>query len=115
MFLMHSLMRTPQYGKSIEFSDNRISLFSAQWGKCAVTGHEFTTTADICCHHIVPQEQGGSDKFGNLVLVTEHIHRLIHAVQPDAITEYRARAEFSKEQLAKVNALRAKAKLPPIA
>jgi hypothetical protein len=41
--LMHKLMRQPLYGRSMEYADNRISLFTAQWGKCAVTGREFET------------------------------------------------------------------------
>ena len=34
------LMRTPVLDKSIEFADNRISLFAAQYGRCAITGAE---------------------------------------------------------------------------
>lgn len=47
MTLLLSLMRQPLYGRSSEYADNRISLFSAQWGKCAVTGKEFIVTEDI--------------------------------------------------------------------
>lgn len=36
MAILLSLMRKPPYGYSAEYADNRISLFSAQWGKCAV-------------------------------------------------------------------------------
>ena len=34
--MMLALMRMPTYSNSAEYADNRISLFSAQWGKCAV-------------------------------------------------------------------------------
>ena len=34
--LMLKLMRQPSFGHDTEYMDNRISLFSAQWGKCAV-------------------------------------------------------------------------------
>lgn len=34
--LMLALMRQPLYGGSAEYADNRISHFTAQWGKCAV-------------------------------------------------------------------------------
>lgn len=37
--LMVQLMNTKSNAQSTEFSDNRISLFSAQWGKCAVYAH----------------------------------------------------------------------------
>lgn len=39
--LMLKLMRQPSFGYNAEYMDNRISLFSAQWGKCAVTGRDF--------------------------------------------------------------------------
>ena len=32
--MMLALMRMPTYSNSAEYADNRISLFSAQWGKC---------------------------------------------------------------------------------
>ena len=69
-------MRTPVLDKSIEFADNRISLFAAQYGRCAITGAELMPY-DIRCHHKVPLENGGTDKYSNLVLVTEAVHQLI--------------------------------------
>lgn len=54
--LMLKLMVQPLHNRSAEYADNRISLFSAQWGKCAVTGREFATTKDIHCHHKTPKE-----------------------------------------------------------
>ena len=65
------LMRQPLYNGSAEYADNRLSLFSAQWGRCAVTGAEFTATSDIHCHHKKLKSNGGSDKYENLVLVLE--------------------------------------------
>ena len=32
------LMQNPVLDKTIEFADNRISLFAAQYGRCAITG-----------------------------------------------------------------------------
>ena len=55
------LMRQPLYGRSIEYADNRISLYLAQKGKCAVTGEEFTSTEEIHCHHKLPKSKGGTD------------------------------------------------------
>ena len=87
MKIMHSLMRTPRADKSIEYSDNRISLFSAQQGKCSVTGKAFLTTQEIHCHHIIPQDRGGSDEYSNLVIVLEEIYQLIHAKNKDTIND----------------------------
>ena len=33
------LMRNPRLDQSVEYADNRISLYAAQYGKCAVTGY----------------------------------------------------------------------------
>ena len=53
---MLALMRMPTYSNSAEYADNRISLFSAQWGNVQVTGDESLTsekfTATISCHGI---------------------------------------------------------------
>jgi RNA-directed DNA polymerase len=53
--LMLVLMRQPLYHRSIEYADSRISLFSAQWGKCAVTGKDFMCVGEIHCHHKIPK------------------------------------------------------------
>ena len=87
--MLHLLMLQPIYDKSVEYYDNRISHFSAQWGKCAVTGKSFETLSEIHCHHIVPKEHGGTDKYDNLVLITSNVHRLIHAKTHETIEKYR--------------------------
>lgn len=111
--LMLKLMRSPKRD-SIEYSDNRISLFSAQWGKCAVTGREFETTGDIHCHHKIPRKVGGTDAYDNLVLVLEPIHKLIHATKPETIDFYKKVCNLNMEQMAKLNKLRQMAKLEAI-
>lgn len=62
-FLLLQLMRAPTYSRSTEYADNRISLFSAQWGKCAVTGKKFQCISEIHCHHKKPKGIGGRDKY----------------------------------------------------
>ena len=96
---MLELMKQPLYDRSTEYADNRISLFSAQWGKCAVTGKEFAITEEIHCHHIVPRENGGTDRYDNLVLVLEPIHKLIHAKTDEAVEKYKMICNLNKEQL----------------
>ena len=112
--LMLQLMRQPLYNRSAEYADNRISLFSAQWGKCAVTGQEFQTLSDIHCHHKIPRKNGGNDKYENLVLVLEPVHRLIHATQEETICKYLRILNLDKKQVKKLNELRDKAGLKPI-
>ncbi|GHU79392.1 hypothetical protein FACS1894191_2080 [Clostridia bacterium] len=112
--LMLEVMRQPLFGKSAEYGDNRISLFTAQWGRCAVTGRSFKSVHEFHCHHKIPVAQGGSDKYENLVLVLEPIHKLIHATNADTIAKYLSELNLSKEQIAKVDKLREKANLFPL-
>ena len=107
------LMRTPVLDKTIEFADNRISLFAAQYGRCAVSGAELMPY-DIRCHHKVPLENGGTDKYSNLVLVTEAVHLLIHATAEATIRKYLKALQLNKKQLEKLNKLRKLAGTPAI-
>lgn len=108
------LMRTPVLDKTIEFADNRISLFAAQYGRCAISGAELMPY-DIRCHHKVPLENGGTDKYSNLVLVTEAVHLLIHATAEATIRKYLKVLQLNKKQLEKLNKLRELAGTPAIA
>ena len=82
--IMHYLMRNPISYRSAVYNDNRISLYCAQFGKCAVTG-KMLNIGDIHCHHKLPKHLGGTDEYKNLVIVCENIHRLIHATNPETI------------------------------
>ena len=112
--LMLKLMRQPSFGYNAEYMDNRISLFSAQWGKCAVTGRDFHTLDEIHCHHKTPKENGGGDEYGNLVLILEPVHRLIHAKETAVISRYRALLNLDQKQMVILNKLRCLAGLPEI-
>lgn len=105
-YLMRELMLQPRLERSAEYMDNRISLFSAQWGRCAVTGKNFQTLEDIHCHHKKPKCNGGSDKYANLVLVLTPVHRLIHASTVETIEKYLSMLSLNKTQIEKLNKLR---------
>lgn len=112
--LMLKLMRQPSFGHNAEYMDNRISLFSAQWGKCAVTGREFRTLDEIHCHHKMPKESGGGDEYANLILILEPVHRLIHAKAEEVIARYCTLLNLDQKQLVLLNKLRCLAGLPEI-
>lgn len=114
ILLMLKLMRQPSFGYNAEYMDNRISLFSAQWGKCAVTGRDFRTLDEIHCHHKTPKENGGGDEYGNLILILEPVHRLIHAKDAAAITRYSALLNLDQKQMVILNKLRCLTGLPEI-
>jgi group II intron reverse transcriptase/maturase len=99
--------------RSIEFMDNRISLYVAQYGKCAVTGWQLWTD-EIYCHHKLPASMGGDDKYQNLIIVHPFVHKLIHASEEDTIREMLEALGLEKKQVEKVNKLRETAGKPAI-
>ena len=107
------LMRNPVKGRTIEYADNRISLYAAQYGKCAVTGIPMDSH-DIHCHHKVPVSNGGSDDYANLILVSKAVHILIHASSEPTIEKYLKSLNLDNKQMEKLNKLRTMAEMPPI-
>ena len=107
------LMRNPVRGRSIEYADNRISLYAGQYGKCAVTG-EVITPHDIHCHHKIPVKNGGTDEYENLVLVTTDVHILIHAQNEATIQKYLQSLNLDSSQVQKLNKYRKMAGLAPV-
>ena len=99
------LTKNPIINRSIEYNDNRISLFSAQSGMCRILGERLAVN-DFHCHHITQVQDGGTDKYQNLVIISPDIHRLIHATKSDTIHQILEKLELSKKQIAKVNKFR---------
>ena len=93
--------------------DNKISLYAAQYGKCAILGIVLDIE-DIHCHHKLPKHLGGKDSYQNLVIVHKDVHKLIHAVKPETICKYLSKLNLDSKQLKKVNSLRKQAQLEPI-
>jgi 5-methylcytosine-specific restriction endonuclease McrA len=60
------------------------------------------------CHHIIPRENGGTDKYENLVIISPDIHGLIHATKSETIHLLLEKLELSKKQIARVNKFRVK-------
>lgn len=105
MGMLHHLMRNPILTQSIEFNDNRLSLYSAQKGVCAVSGVELTPD-NIYCHHKVPKHSGGGDNYQNLVLVTISVHRLIHDADYVHVEEKARALDLNPKQIIKLQKLR---------
>jgi len=103
--LIQYLLETKEYGKSVEYNDNRISLMAGQNGKCAVTG-EPLCIFDMECHHKKPKKLGGTDEYRNLVWLKSDVHKLIHATEEDTIAKYLDILKLDDKALKKVNSLR---------
>ncbi len=103
--VLHMLARAYLPNRSVEYMDNRVSLYAAQCGKCAVTG-KVLWIDEIHCHHKKPISQGGTDEYKNLIIVHIDIHKLIHATKPETIQAYLDKIKPNKSQLEKINKLR---------
>ncbi len=90
---------------SIEFADNKISLYAGQYGKCAILG-TVLNEEDIHCHHKLPKQFGGKDNYQNLIIIHKDLHKLIHATRADTINKYLHMFNLSSKQLKKVSELR---------
>ena len=110
MTILHALMRVSDKSRSIEFMDNRLSLYAAQHGKCAVSGIVLAYD-EIHCHHRIPKENGGTDKYQNLTIVHCIVHKLIHATTQSTISNCLNSLNLNSQQLQKLNKLRKEADL----
>ena len=104
------LMENPIQGQSVEYNDNRISLFVGQYGKCYITDKPLNPS-EMHCHHKKPRALNGTDEYKNLVIIEENIHRLVHATKEETIKEYIQKLNLTTKQLEKVNKLREQAEL----
>jgi hypothetical protein len=91
--------------RSIEYNDNRISRFIAQYGKCAVTGIELGLN-DWHCHHKTPYHITKDDSYGNLTILHKSVHLLIHLRDQEKIQVLLNSLKLNEKQLIKVNKLR---------
>jgi len=110
MTVLHYLMRTPVQYASVELNTNRLSLYCAQHGRCAVTKLPLEI-GRMHCHHKKPRKDGGDDRYKNLVLVTDDVHMLIHATDGEVIARYVQLLKLNAKQRDKLNTLRKQAGL----
>lgn len=111
--ILHYLMRNPNENQSVEYNDNRLSLYCAMQGKCAIT-KTILEKDNIHCHHIIPRKDGGGDNYQNLLLIDKRVHILLHATKAETIEKYLGILNLSKAQLNKLNTYRATLNLTAI-
>lgn len=104
--ILHFLMRNPIENQSVEYNDNRLSLYCAMQGKCAIT-KTILEKDNIHCHHVIPRKDGGGDNYQNLLLIDKRVHILLHATRVETIEKYLEILNLNKAQLNKLNAYRA--------
>ncbi|MFP5116493.1 group II intron reverse transcriptase/maturase, partial [Bacillaceae bacterium C204] len=103
--VLTSIMKSFISERSIEYNDNRISKFIAQYGKCAISGVELGIS-DWHCHHKEPYHLSKDDRFSNLVILHETVHRLVHLKDSEKINLLMKVLKLTKKQKEKLNELR---------
>ena len=82
--VMKQMLSNYRNTDSIEYTDNRISIYASQYGKCAILG-TILDIEDIHCHHKLLRKLGGKDNYQNLIIIHKDIHALVHAVNEENI------------------------------
>lgn len=103
--ILRYLMQNPVRSATIEYNDNRLSLYCGQQGKCAVTKEELKI-GQMHCHHIQPISKGGDDRYQNLIFVTDTVHKIIHAKTDEAVRALLQAIELSPNVMRKLNKYR---------
>ena len=103
--ILNYLLENPVGNQSMEYNDNRISLYVAQNGKDAITGKPLEI-GKMHCHHKLPKSKGGTDVYKNLIFISDDIHILIHATVKETIRKYLEALGLDSKMIDKVNKLR---------
>lgn len=104
--ILNYISKNPVLVRSVEYNDNRLSLYSAQKGRCIITGEPLDEFMEV--HHIIPIQNGGTDKYNNLILLTYDAHKLIHVIDIETINYYLNKLKLDKKALRKINKYRMK-------
>ena len=105
MKILRYIMKHPLQDETTELNDNRISLYVGQNGKCFVTKEPLQIN-DMQVHHKIPRAMGGGDAYSNLAIVTEFVHRLIHARKEETLQKLLHDKQIEKVNFDKLNKLR---------
>ena len=98
---------------TVQLYDNRIALYVAQNGKCAISKKALIGNMHI--HHKIPWCKSHDNSYQNLILITKEVHRAIHATKSEVIQKYLDLLNLDRKQIKKLNTLRELVGNEPIA
>ena len=104
------LMRHPVTGETVQFNDNRISLYAGQEGKCAITG-EHLEVIHCICYRKSNECKNGRDSYRNLLLLSPAGYEFISTTDSIKFATLTKKYDLNKAQITKVNKLRVAAGL----
>lgn len=103
--VLEYLLNNPDPRGTVAYNDNRISLYTGQRGKCAITGLPLDI-GFMEVHHKKPKSKGGTDDYKNLMYLNKDIHNLIHMTDPIKIQNVINLYKLDAKQIVKINKLR---------
>lgn len=113
-YVLKGLREDISVGHSTEYHDSKISLFSAQKGKCAVSGEEFVNAEHVAVWLKVPGPLGGFERYKNMVLIHKKYLVLLQELPQTAMKDLIKTLNVTKKMLTKINSLREQANLSVI-
>ena len=113
-FLLRELREQVSNGHSTEYMDCRISLYSAQHGKCAISGEEFQSASDIVGWLKKPKDTGGEERYKNMILIHKRYIPLLQETSQPILKATSQSLEITNKMLVKINSLRKQANLSAI-
>ena len=110
-FVLKGLREDTSNRHSTEYHDCKLSLFSAQKGKCAISGDEFTNATDIVAWLKTPKYMGGFERYKNMTLIHKKYLILLEKLPQAELKAYLKSLNVTKKMLGKINSLRERAGL----
>ncbi|TFB12881.1 group II intron reverse transcriptase/maturase [Filobacillus milosensis] len=103
--VLSHIMKNYIPNQTIEYNDNRISRFIAQYGRCAISGVELGLN-NWHCHYKIPYHLSKNDSYSNLIVLHESILNLVYLKDKDKIQRVINELQLNNKQLEKINELR---------
>lgn len=113
-YVLKGLREKISVGHSTEYHDSKISLFSAQKGKCAISGEEFADAEHVAVWLKVPRALSGFERYKNMVLIHKKYLILLQELPQAVIKDLIKTLNITKKMLVKINSLREQANLSAI-
>jgi hypothetical protein len=97
------LVNTSRYIKNSRLAMFRISKYSSCKGVSRLSG-EYVPVSEYHCHHIKPKENGGTNEFDNLCVLSETEHTILHSSNPSELYDlFPKRRKRIKELIEKLS------------
>lgn len=103
--ILEYLSKNPILNKSVEYNDNRLSVYCGQRGKCFITKKPLEI-GEMHLHHKKPISKGGNDKYQNLVYLNKDAHTLVHSTNMETIKAYLGKYKWDVKRKDDLNKLR---------